>query len=115
MITFSAGEGSGNGYLALPAGGSGPGVLVLHAWWGLTDTFKAVCDRLAGAGFVALAPDLHRGRTAATIDEAKALVGMAQRDPDAVEAIALGALAHLRAHPAVRGDHAGIVGFSMGG
>jgi carboxymethylenebutenolidase len=45
-------------YLATPPGGKGPGVLVLHAWWGLNATFKGICDRLAEAGFVALAPDL---------------------------------------------------------
>jgi len=37
-------------YLAVPDSGSGPGVLVLHAWWGLTPVFTDVCDRLAAAG-----------------------------------------------------------------
>jgi carboxymethylenebutenolidase len=55
-------------YLAVPDRGSGPGVLVLHAWWGLTPVFTDVCDQLAAAGFVALAPGLFPGEvTAATI------------------------------------------------
>lgn len=112
MITFTAGERAGAGYLALPRQGGGPGVLVLHAWWGLTPTFKAVCDRLARAGFVALAPDLYEGRTAGTIAEAEAL--MEQRDFDAMRATATGALAYLRAHPAAQGYPAGALGFSMG-
>ena len=37
------------GYVAAPAGG-GPGVLVLHAWWGLSDGIRRFCDRLAGEG-----------------------------------------------------------------
>ena len=41
------------GFLALPASGPGPGVLVLHAWWGLNETMKSVCSRLAAEGFVA--------------------------------------------------------------
>lgn len=61
------------GFLALPLAGSGPGVLVLHAWWGLNDTIKAVCMRLAEAGFVAFAPDLYRGETAATVADAERL------------------------------------------
>jgi len=59
-----------NTYLASPAEG-GPGVLVLHAWWGLKPFFKTICDRLAEQGFTALAPDLYQGRIAKTIDEAK--------------------------------------------
>lgn len=61
------------GYLAVPATGKGPGVLVLHAWWGLNDTIKGFCDRLARAGFVAFAPDLYHGRIARTIPDAEAL------------------------------------------
>jgi carboxymethylenebutenolidase len=112
MITFPAGDRSGSGYLALPESGSGPGVLVFHAWWGLNDFFKRACDQLAGAGFVAFAPDLYQGRTAATIEEAKALLG--QRDSEAMEAIAAGALAYFRAHTALRGQGVAALGCSMG-
>ena len=61
------------GYLALPEHGDGPGVLVLHAWWGLNDTIKAFCTRLAEAGFVAFAPDLYHGKVADTIADAETL------------------------------------------
>jgi carboxymethylenebutenolidase len=112
MIEFSAGDRTGSGYLALPADGNGPGVLVLHAWWGLNETFKDICERLAKAGFVAFAPDLYAGKTAATIEEAEAL--MEARDSEAMQSIAGGALSYLRAHPAVEGEAVGAVGFSMG-
>jgi hypothetical protein len=45
-------------FLAVPSAGSGSGVLVLHAWWGLNDTIKAFCTRLAQSAFVVFAPDL---------------------------------------------------------
>jgi carboxymethylenebutenolidase len=61
------------GYLAVSASGEGPGVLVLHAWWGLNDTMKEVCDRLARQGFIAYAPDLYHGKLASTIEEAEVL------------------------------------------
>jgi carboxymethylenebutenolidase len=62
-----------DGYLAVPSSGTGPGVLVLHAWWGLNDTIKALCNRLAASGFMAFAPDLYHGKVASTIPDAEAL------------------------------------------
>ncbi|HEU5103921.1 MAG TPA: dienelactone hydrolase family protein [Roseiflexaceae bacterium] len=112
MVTFAAGDREGTGYLALPAQGNGPGVMVLHAWWGLNSFFHELCDRLAGAGFVAFAPDLYQGRIATSIEEAEQL--LKQRDMQAMQAIADGALAYIRAHPAVRGDGVAAIGFSMG-
>ena len=41
-------------YLSLPQSSAGAGVLVLHAWRGLNDTFRRFCDRLVGEGFVVL-------------------------------------------------------------
>jgi carboxymethylenebutenolidase len=61
------------GFLAVPPTGKGPGVLVLHAWWGLNDTMKALCTRLAESGFVAFAPDLYHGKVADTIADAEIL------------------------------------------
>jgi carboxymethylenebutenolidase len=61
------------GFLAAPPSGKGPGVLVLHASWGLNDTIKAFCTRLSEAGFVAFAPDLYHGKVADTIPDAQAL------------------------------------------
>jgi carboxymethylenebutenolidase len=112
MIEFHAGDAQVSGYLALPRRGQGPGVLVLHAWWGLNDFFRSFGDRLASAGFVAFAPDLYRGATAATIDEAREL--LAKRDFDYMSRAAATAVDYLRQHPAVRGSGLGAVGFSMG-
>src|SRR3989337_3020395 len=61
------------GFLAIPPTGKGGGVLVLHAWWGLNDTMKAVCTRLAESGFVTFAPDLYHGKIADNIADAEDL------------------------------------------
>jgi carboxymethylenebutenolidase len=62
-----------DGYLAIPPTGKGSTVLVLHAWWGLNDTMRAFCTRLAESGFVAFAPDLYHGKVADTIADAETL------------------------------------------
>jgi len=62
-----------DGYLAVPASGKGEPVLVLHAWWGLNETIKIFCNRLAESGCAAFAPDLYHGKVAVTIPEAEAL------------------------------------------
>src|SRR2546428_11179992 len=47
-ISFKRPDGqSVQGYLAEPAGGSGPGVVVIQEWWGLNAQIKGVADRMA--------------------------------------------------------------------
>lgn len=103
---------AGTAYVVAPESGRGPGVLVLHAWWGLTPFFKTVCDRLADEGFVTLAPDLNLGRQAHTPDDAEAL--LASMDPNRVADLVLSSAATLRSLPITTDDPIGVVGFSMG-
>jgi carboxymethylenebutenolidase len=112
MITFPVGDRLAAGHLALPATGSGPGLILLHAWWGLTPFFITLCDRLADAGFVTLAPDLYHGATATTIAEAKQLRSLVDRDVAHQEMRA--AVSYLQRHTAVRGSRLGTIGFSLG-
>ncbi len=101
-------------FLAVPETGAGAGVLVLHAWWGLTTVFTDVCDRLAAEGFVALAPSLFPGgATAATIAEAEALLA-AHDEATVVEPVVLAAVEQLLGLPTVTGSQIGTIGFSMG-
>jgi carboxymethylenebutenolidase len=104
--------GSLSGWMALPNSGSGRGVLVLHAWWGLTDFLKDFCDRLAGVGFSVLAPDLYHGAVAATIPEAEQLRD--RMDGKQAKREIKAALKLLRAHPATIPGGLGVIGFSLG-
>jgi carboxymethylenebutenolidase len=105
------------GYLAVPQGGSGPGRMVLHAWWGLNDFFTSVCDRLAAEGYAAFAPDLYGCVVLDTRDDAEKMVKLADQ---AVTAGALDeALGFLERQPAVRSGGSGarrigVIGFSLG-
>jgi len=111
-ITFEVAGKSANGYLALPSQANAPGVIVLHAWWGLNEFFKRLCDRLAAEGFVAFAPDLNEGKVAQTIDEAKQI--MSKSDSERKQAIVATLPDFLRSRPEVRKDAFALIGFSMG-
>lgn len=99
-------------YLSAPQQPNGAGVLVCHAWWGLTPFFTGVCDQLADAGYVALAPDLFNGQTATTLEAADALRKQADRKV-AKRQMRL-ALDYLAAHEQVEPDRLGAIGFSYG-
>jgi carboxymethylenebutenolidase len=70
MVTFASNGGTAEGYLAKPASGKGPGVIVIQEWWGLNDNIKNIADRFAAEGYLALAPDLYHGKVTAEPDEA---------------------------------------------
>jgi carboxymethylenebutenolidase len=62
-ISFKRPDGNdASGYLANAERGNAPGIVVIQEWWGLQEQIKGVCDRLALAGFDALAPDLYKGK-----------------------------------------------------
>jgi carboxymethylenebutenolidase len=57
-IMAKDGSGSFNGYLALPASGSGPGIVLLQEIFGINDSIRGIADYYAEEGYVVLAPDL---------------------------------------------------------
>jgi carboxymethylenebutenolidase len=113
-LTYYGDNQSARGYLAMPERGDGPGVLVLHAWWGLNDTMRAVCTRLAEAGFVAFAPDLYHGKVADTIADAETLGKALDANHLQAKAEIADATRFLgkRANQADRG--LAVIGFSLG-
>jgi carboxymethylenebutenolidase len=101
------------GYLASPVSGTGPGVLVIHEANGLDAFTRDVCDRLARAGFAALAPDLYRGEAADTHEGSLRLA--AGLEAEGVARDLLAAEGQLLGERAVTGPRVGVVGFCMGG
>lgn len=110
--TFDVDGKPATGFLALPSESNAPGVLVLHAWWGLSPFFKGLCDRLAYEGFAAFAPDLNEGKVATTVDEARQI--MSELDSGRKHAIVSAAPDFLRSRPEVRQGPLSLIGFSMG-
>jgi len=111
-ITFDVNGEPAAGYLSLPMQPEAPGVIVLHAWWGLNPIFKNLCDKLASEGFAAFAPDVNSGRIAKTIDEAKQV--MEESDGQRKSDIVTAAPDFLRNQPKVRKEPFSLIGFSMG-
>jgi carboxymethylenebutenolidase len=114
-VEFESNGKPASGYLVTPAGGSGPGVLVIQEWWGLDPGIKEMADRLGEAGFVALAPDLYHGELAGHDEMDKAAHLMQGLPPDRAGRDMSGAVDFLAGHSAVTGDGIGVVGFCMGG
>jgi carboxymethylenebutenolidase len=111
--TYPSNGGEAHGYLATPPLGSGPGVIVVQEWWGLTDHIAGITDRIAAAGFVALAPDLFGGKVTHDADQAGTF--MSELPVDRAAGDLAGAVDYLLAHDAVTGDKVGAIGFCMGG
>ena len=100
-------------YISLPPSGRGPGVVVIQEWWGLVPHIRNVADRLATQGFVALAPDLYRGKETTEPDEAGKLVMEMQLEQAAKDMAA--AVDALLAMPETTGQGVGVIGFCVGG
>ena len=100
-------------YVSLPPAGNGPGVVVIQEWWGLVPHIRKVADRLAAQGFVAVAPDLYRGKQTSEPDEAGKLIMEMQLQQAAKDMAA--AVDALLAMPETTGDGVGVIGFCVGG
>jgi carboxymethylenebutenolidase len=115
MVDFASNGTTASGYLALPESGSGPGVIVIQEWWGLDSGIIEMADRLAAAGFVALAPDLYHGELAGHTEMDRAGALMQALPADRAARDMSGAVDHLADHAATTSDKVGVMGFCMGG
>ena len=115
MVEFESNGSTASGYVVMPPGGSGPGVLVMQEWWGLDSGIKEMAERVAAAGFVALAPDLYHGELAGHDEMDKAAELMQRMPADRAARDMSAAVDYLAGHEAVTGDGLGVVGFCMGG
>ena len=113
MISYQRPDGQQvNGYLAEPASGTpGPAVVVIQEWWGLNEQIKGVAEKLAGAGYRALVPDLYRGKVALGANEAEHLMNELNF-ADAAAQDVRGAVQYLKASDSTK---VGVTGFCMGG
>jgi len=113
--------GSMPGFVALPAGGSGPGLVLLQEIFGVTEYIASRARDLANLGYVTLVPELYwRLGSGISTDEQteaglqEAFGYMTRLDGAQAADDAVAALEHLRAMPET-GGRAGVMGFCLGG
>jgi carboxymethylenebutenolidase len=100
------------GYLAKAGSAGAPGIVVIQEWWGLQDQIKGICDRLALAGYEALAPDLYAGTVVPYHDREAAGREMSSLNfVESTDQIVRGAVLYLKK----TGAKVGLTGFCMGG
>ena len=105
--------GSGQAFFVGPEDGTkGPGVLILHSWWGLNDWAKDFATRLADEGYTVLAPDLMAGEQPTTSDEGEA--ALAALSPDELSSLVLSSAQILQNASAGDEQPIAVIGFSMG-
>ncbi|MBV9336453.1 MAG: dienelactone hydrolase family protein [Solirubrobacterales bacterium] len=114
-------DGVMDAHVSLPESGSGPGIVVIQEIYGVGAYIKESVDRLAGLGYVALAPDLYwriEPGIALEHDEAglaKAFQTLQKLDQELAVRDSIDALKALRELPEVTGERAGVLGFCLGG
>jgi carboxymethylenebutenolidase len=119
-IEIPTADGRMHAYQSEPSGGGPyPGIVVCQEAFGVNAYVRSVCDRLADAGYVAIAPELfHRTGTHLEFpydDRERALAALGTVTNDTLEEDVGATLACLRAHREVDPVRLAAIGFCMGG
>jgi carboxymethylenebutenolidase len=115
-VKYASGADSITAYIAYPERRTiGPGLILIHEIFGLSDFVRGATERLAREGFVVLAPDLlsRYGGTPASPDSARRLIASLKRD-DITKDLDAG-YAYLKGLKSVQDTHIGLIGFCWGG
>jgi carboxymethylenebutenolidase len=101
-------------YLSLPKGpGPFPAIVVIHEWWGLNANIEHWADRLASAGWAAIAIDLYGGVVATKPDEAMA--AMKAVDETKAKATLDAAIEFAKSDPRIKATKRAVIGWCFGG
>ena len=112
-IKFDTGRGETIAFVATPdkTDSANKAVIIIHEYWGLNDNIKDIAGRYADAGFVAIAPDLYRGKVATTPEEASELMNALELEDglDTIKSVVV------KFQDEREISRFGITGFCMGG
>lgn len=110
-LTFGTNNGETTAYVVKPEAGNGKAVVIIQEWWGLNDHIKDIAGRYAAEGFIAIVPDLYRGKITKDPDEASKLMHELSLE-DGLDTIAKAISAAGEAYGL---SHFGLTGYCMGG
>mgnify|MGYP001342333070 CR=1 FL=1 len=122
-ITIQGPEGSFGAYLATPASGSGPGLLVIQEIFGVNQVMRDLCDSFAAQGYIAACPDLFwriepgvqlTDKTEEEWNNAFELMNKFLPDFEKGQADLVATMAHIRSMEGCNGK-VGCVGYCLGG
>ncbi len=74
LLNLNTSRGATTAYVAKPENDTAAAVILIHEWWGINDHMRDIAGRYANEGFLCVAPDLFRGKTAKNTDEASKLM-----------------------------------------
>ena len=110
-LNLETSRGKTTAHVALPETDTAAAVLLIHEWWGINDHMRDIAGRFANEGYLCIAPDLFRGKTASNTEEASKLMnGLAIED--GIETINE---AISEAKIKYQAQKFGVIGFCMGG
>ncbi|HVF29732.1 MAG TPA: dienelactone hydrolase family protein [Pyrinomonadaceae bacterium] len=110
-LSFDTVRGPTTAYVAIPSEQTEQAVIVIQEWWGLNDHIKDITDRYAAEGFIAIAPDLYRGKLATNPEDAGRMMNELKIE-DGLDTIRNAVDAAREKYGL---SHFGITGFCMGG
>lgn len=110
-LSFDTANGPTSAYVAIPEIEATRAIILIHEWWGLNDHIKDIAGRYAAEGFIAIAPDLYRGKIAADSTKASQMMHGLSSD-DGLDTIKNAIDAASTAYDI---SHFGISGYCMGG
>jgi carboxymethylenebutenolidase len=103
-------------FVALPDATPAGAIVVAQHAGGVDGFVREMTRRFAGAGFVAIAPELYHRTTSESpqsMDDAMTMMGKLRDNQIVADCNA--AIAHLKSMPEVKADRIGVTGFCMGG
>ena len=110
-LSFSTANGDTTAHVAMPPNDDKKAVIVIQEWWGLNDHIKDIASRYAAEGFIAIAPDLYRGKVATNSGDASKMMNDLTVE-DGIDTIKS---TIAKASDELGISHFGITGYCMGG